>query len=131
MVRNYDIYSIEQRVYELEKGGTPTPGASITFEVVHESDVTLADNTDHTINVTKKYTNPYVFASNALPKAQWGGVISVTNIVYDSTTDSITFRYHSNDNKLPNGQKYDVDWFVIDLPVTSDSRTKSKRSKKA
>lgn len=26
MVRNYDIYSIEQRVYELEKGGTPTPG---------------------------------------------------------------------------------------------------------
>lgn len=26
MVRNYDIYSIEQRVYELEKGATPTPG---------------------------------------------------------------------------------------------------------
>lgn len=28
MTRNYDIYSIEQRVYELEKGGTPTPGGS-------------------------------------------------------------------------------------------------------
>lgn len=26
MVRNYDIYSIEQRVYDLEKGGSPTPG---------------------------------------------------------------------------------------------------------
>lgn len=129
--RSYDIYDIEERVHNLESGGAPTPGASITFEVVHESGVTLVDNTNHTINVTKKYTNPYVFKSNALPQSKWGGVISVSDIVYDSTTDSITFNYHSNDNTLPNGQKYDIDWFVIDLPVTSVSPTKStKRSKK-
>lgn len=129
-MRNWDIFSLEKRIFELEKGGKSDK--STIFEVVHESDITLKDNTDHTITVTKKYNNPYVFATNALPKSQWGGVIALTNFVYSSENNTVTFHYNSNDNTLANGQKYDIDWFVIDLPVVDNSlnRTKSKRSSK-
>ena len=129
--RSYDIFDIEERVHALELGGG-TPAKSIIFEVVHETNTTLKDNTDHTITVTQKYNNPFVFATNALPKSSWGGVIALTNFVYSAENNTVTFHYNSNDNLLANGQKYDVDWFVIDLPVADNSLnvTKSKRSKK-
>lgn len=127
-MRNWDIFSLEKRIYELEKRGGASPVSSITFEVVSETSVTLVDNTDHTITVTKEYANPFVFAANALPKSSWGGVIAASNPTYNATNHTITFHYNSSDNTLPSGQAYDVDWFVIDLPIPIE--TKSRKRKK-
>lgn len=70
MVRNYDIYSIEQRVYELEKGGAPGGGSwdystdevntgqkwidgkEIYCKVVNNLNINLSDWTNTTIPST-------------------------------------------------------------------------------
>lgn len=92
---------------DAEGGGS---GGGGNYEIVNSTNISITDNTSVTISVTKKYTNPYVFAVNALPGTSWGGVICVTDLTYNSTADTITFTTFTNGQQSYNN----VDWVVVE-----------------
>lgn len=132
--RSYDIYDIEERVHALELGGgnTPTEIKGTISEIVKETTTEIRDGSTHTINVTKKYTNPYVVAANAQPLSDWGGIMCVRNVVYSSTNNTITFTTYTNYDATKS-QNYNVDWLIFeepDAPAQTTSAKTTKRSKK-
>jgi len=87
-------------------------GGSITHEVIHQTNVAIYDNTQVILNLQNDYVAPVVFAVNALPLSQWGGIIVVQapTVVYDSANDTLTFNVYTN-----TGQTYgQIDWVVMD-----------------
>ncbi len=92
--------------------------SSIVHEVIHQDSVSIADNTQITLNLTNKYTDPFVFATNSLPLSSWGGLIVVqdSTVVYDSINDTLTFKVYVN-----SGQTYNVDWVVMDKEASNGS----------
>lgn len=86
-------------------------GGGGSYEIIHQSNVAITDNTQVTLNLQHKYTTPFVFAVNSLPLSSWGGLIVVqtSTISYSSTDDTLTFNVYTN-----TGQNYDVDWIVME-----------------
>lgn len=132
--RSYDIFDIEERVHALELGGGNTPSEikGTISEIVKETSTNIRDGSTHTINVTKKYTNPYVVAVNVKPLSEWGGIMCVRDVVYSSTNNTITFNTYTNYDATKS-QNYDVDWLIFekpDAPAPLTSEKTAKRSKK-
>lgn len=107
-----DLTSIEINgtIYAIAGGGGG--GGSVTHEVIHQTNVAIYDNTQVILNLQNDYVDPVVFAVNALPLSQWGGIIVVQSptVVYDSANDTLTFNVYTNA-----GQTYgQIDWVVMD-----------------
>ena len=84
-----------------------------TKEIVRKTNVAISDNLVVTLDLTKKYKDPYVFAVNVLPKTNWGGLVVVNEdygLTYDSANDTLSFKVYTN-----SPQNYDIDWIVFDL----------------
>lgn len=93
--------------------GAGAGSSSSNHEIVQTRDTRMQDNLVVTINLEKKYTNPYVFAVNTVPKTSWGGLVVVNQsatITYDDTNNTLSFSVYTN-----SAQNYDVDWLVFDL----------------
>lgn len=100
-----------------------------TKEIVRKTNVAISDNLVITLDLTKKYKDPYVFAVNVLPKTNWGGLVVVNEdygLTYDSTNDTLSFKVYTN-----SPQNYDIDWIVFDLSdggsASEDYSTTEKR----
>jgi len=101
----------------LSLGGSGSVGGVVKHEVIHQTNVEIYDNTQIVLNLQNKYTDPVVFATNALPLTSWGGIIVVQDqtVVYDSANDTLTFNVYTN-----SGQTYgQIDWIVMDKVSSS------------
>lgn len=87
--------------------------SQINSEIVTQKNIRIDDGTEITLNLTKKYTNPYVYATNTLPKTGWGGLVVVNmdyGITYDSTNDTLSFKTYTN-----YAQNYDIYWLITEM----------------
>lgn len=92
---------------ELPSGGTESP-----HEIVRQRNVYCDNGTSITLNLTKKYTNPYVMPCNILPLSSWGGLVVLQDtsaISYDSSNDTVTFSVYTN-----GAQYYNIDWQIFE-----------------
>lgn len=99
-----------------ESGGIS--GGGSTIEVVQQNNVSIRDETEITLNLTKKYKDPYVFPTNVQPIQTWtstGLVIvdEVTGVTYDSTNNTLTFKVFCNNGQTM--RAYNISWVIIDL----------------
>ena len=100
-----------------ESGGIS--GGGSTIEVVQQSNVSIMDTTEITLNLTKKYTDPYVFPTNVQPTQTWSssGLVIVDyetrGVTYDSTNNTLTFRVFCNNGQT--SRTYNISWVVVDL----------------
>ena len=110
---------IDNVIYSIPGGGGGSADISnIVHEVIHQDNVSISDNAQITLNLTNKYTDPFVFPTNSLPLTSWGGLIVVqdSTVVYDSANDTLTFKVYVN-----SGQNYNVDWVVMDKEASNGS----------
>jgi len=83
-------------------------------EIIRQTSISVGNLTSITLNLTHKYTNPYVVALNALPLSKWGGIVCLqdsTQIEYDDDDDTLTFSVYTNSD---NAQNYNIDWLVFE-----------------
>lgn len=99
-------------VYGL-KFGSGGGSSQVNSEIVEQKNIAIADGTVITLNLTKKYSNPYVYATNILPKTGWGGLVVVNmdfGITYDSANDTLSFKTYTN-----RAQNYDIYWLITEM----------------
>lgn len=103
------LYTIYGHKFTGGGGGS----SQINSEIVTQKNIRIDDGTEITLNLTKKYTNPYVYATNTLPKTGWGGLVVVNmdyGITYDSTNDTLSFKTYTN-----YAQNYDIYWLITEM----------------
>lgn len=105
-VNYWDISNLY--LLELPSGG----GTEYPHEIVRQRNVYCADGTSITLNLTKKYANPYVMPCNIVPLSSWGGLVVIQDtsaINYDSSNDTVTFLVYTN-----GAQNFNIDWNVFE-----------------
>ena len=93
--------------------GVSGGSSQVNSEIVTQKNIRIDDGTAITLNLTKKYTNPYVYATNTLPKTGWGGLVVVNmdyGITYDSVNDTLSFKTYTN-----YAQNYDIYWLITEM----------------
>lgn len=107
-----------QKWVNANESGGGGGGASAPHEIVRQTAVSIQNGTTITLNLTQKYSDPYVVALNSLPLASWGGLVYLqdsTAITYDATNDTISFDVYTNGNAA---QNYNIDWLIFEKSVT-------------
>lgn len=82
-------------------------------EVITMWNTHIADGDTIGFVLNKKYNNPYVIATNVLPKTSWGGLVVVDEaygVTYDKNDNTLSFKVYTN-----SAQNYDIKWLVFDL----------------
>ena len=96
-------------------------GGGSTIEVIQQNNVSITDTTEITLNLTKKYKDPYVFPTNVQPTQTWSstGLVvvdyDITEPTYDSTNNTLTFQVFCNNGQT--SRTYNISWVIIDLVV--------------